>query len=217
MSQTGIALDAHGESKAKATRRFPRRNAEDVAFYRTAYRIAALEAEAFDRIARGHEANVELGRVFNQIKALLRHGEWKPYFAKKFAPRGIPLRTATAYMGLAREADERTKKADSALFPPATDPQAVAIREATEKQRRDVAKAKPESTYEASASTESKDEKPRTSLCMCRLQIRVTEKQRAHISALWRSEHRALADTQVIDLLTTLCSKYEISASSEGE
>jgi len=176
-----------------------------------------MEKEAVEWIGRGREANKELGRIFSRLKDLVGHGQFKRYFERKFGkPYRIAFRTAQSYMQMARQADE-PKRADSALFPPATDPQAVAIREATEKQRRDVANAKPESRYEASVSAESKDEKPRTSLRTCRLQMRVTEKQRAQISALWRSEHRALAEIQVIDLLTTLCSQHEISASSEGE
>jgi hypothetical protein len=202
-------------------RRYCRRTAEDVAFYRTAHRFAELEAKAFDWIARGRPANIELGRVFNQIKALLKHGEWKPYFAKKFAPRGIHLRTATDYMAMARQDDEITKKADSALFPPATDPQAVEIREATARHRAAVARAKSSSSEAASSDAETdhceRAKDPEGSMCTCRLQIRMSKENHARVLALWRSRNRALAETAVAEFLLELCAKYEIDESASEE
>jgi len=64
-------------------------------------RIAALEASAFRCIARGRQANIELGHVFNQLKRVVGHGRWQRYFEQKFAPKGITLRTAENYMRLA--------------------------------------------------------------------------------------------------------------------
>src|ERR1700734_3629629 len=60
--------------------------------------LPELEKEALVWIARGKEANLQLGRVFCQMKQLCDHGEWVPYFNRTFSPHGIPLRTAQAYM-----------------------------------------------------------------------------------------------------------------------
>jgi hypothetical protein len=106
-----------------------------------AYRLATLHAKAIDWIARGREANIELGRVFNEIKDLLEHGDWESYCTEKFVPRGIALRTAQLYMQMAKEADAVSKSAKSALFPPATDPKTQAICDATEKAREAVVMA----------------------------------------------------------------------------
>lgn len=202
-------------------RRFPRRTAEDVAFYKRLRLIAALETKAFDWIARGREANIELGRVFNKIKPLQKHGEWKPYFAKTFEPRGIRLRTAVEYMRLAREADEITKKADSALFPPATDPQAVEIREATERARLAVAAAAPRSSDEPIMDTDKRvsrdSNKAASCMCTCRFHIRMTTEQRDTIVALFRSEHRHSAEIEITDYLMELCAKHEITGSDSAE
>jgi hypothetical protein len=100
-----------------------------------------LNAKAFRFILRGQEANIELGRVFNQIKALVGHGNWRAYYEATFAPAGVAFRTAQEYMRLANEADAIQKNANSALFPPATDPQAVAVNAASEQAKQDVARA----------------------------------------------------------------------------
>src|ERR1700676_2937487 len=125
----------------KPFRRFPRRNADDVVLDRRARLIAQIETEAVEWIGRGREANIELGRRFIRLKDLVGHGHFEKYYERKFGqPYRIAFRTAQVYMRLAREADE-AKGADPALFPPATDPQAVAIREATERARLAVADA----------------------------------------------------------------------------
>ena len=55
-------------------RRYCRRTAEDVAFYRRLRLIAELETKAFDWIERGRPANIALGRVFNQIQGTVSRG-----------------------------------------------------------------------------------------------------------------------------------------------
>jgi hypothetical protein len=110
-------------------RRFPRLPAEDIAAQGIAQRLAELETKAFDWIARGHDANVQLGRVFLQMKKLIEYGRWEAYFIETFEPRGIPLRTGQHYMELANAADAVSAKI--ALFPPATDAEAEEINEAT--------------------------------------------------------------------------------------
>src|SRR6266566_5697678 len=76
-------------------------SAEAIAAQAKADLLANLEAKAFEWIARGREANIELGRVFNQLKPLVEHGKWEPYFVATFEPRGIALRTGQEYMRMA--------------------------------------------------------------------------------------------------------------------
>jgi hypothetical protein len=103
-----------------------------------AERLAALEAKALHWIARGRAANVELGRVFLQIKDIVGHGRWERYYAERFGSCGVAQRTAQTYMQLAREEDDISKSAASALFPPAADPQTQAINAATERAQAEV-------------------------------------------------------------------------------
>jgi hypothetical protein len=98
-----------------------------------AERLAALEAMAFQQIARGRAANLELGRLFIQIKDIVGHGRWERYYVERFGSCGVAKRTAQTYMDLARKEDAISKSADSALFPPAMDPQGVKTRDATSK------------------------------------------------------------------------------------
>jgi hypothetical protein len=122
----------------------PTQSAEAIAEKAKAARLVVLDAQAFHWIARGREANRELGRIFNEIKSILKHGEWEPYFENTFRKHGIALRTAQDYMRLASEPD-RASRADPALFPPATDPQAQAISDAADKARTAVVTANEQS------------------------------------------------------------------------
>lgn len=96
-------------------------------------KLAALDARAFQWLARGHKANIEAGRVFLEIKHTLKcsagHGHWERHFAVRFAPMGVSLRTAQEWMAMAKKA----KSAESAFFPAADDPQAQDVNDATEK------------------------------------------------------------------------------------
>jgi hypothetical protein len=203
-------------------RRFPRRNAEDIAFYRRAMLIAEVETEAVEWIGRGREANIQLGRRFIRLKDLVGHGHFERYYERKFGlPYGIRFRTAQAYMQLARKADEEAKNADSALFPLATDSQAVAIREATEKKRLAVADAKQESSGEFTTNADmhpSKESKGSSnSMCTCRLHIRTTKERSVRIAALWKSEHRHSAESKTTDYLIELCDEYDIKGNDADE
>lgn len=158
---------------------------------------------------RGHQANIELGRVFNQIKALLKHGEWKPYFGETFVPRGIPLRTATEYMRLAREHDEITKKADSALFPPATDAQATEINTAAEEAKQEVASAAADQTESAESQSGPTLRKSRPRLDgLYRLPLFLTGKQKDNLDALRNSENWADAALEITTTIDELCIRY---------
>src|ERR1700682_1853180 len=97
MSQTMLTQDDHAyrhHDTPKAGRRFPRLRPEDLAAEAKVKRLATLDEEAFHWIDRGHKANIRLGRVFNQIKEILKHSEWEPYFNEKFLSRGVKFRTA---------------------------------------------------------------------------------------------------------------------------
>jgi len=102
-----------------------------------AEQLSALEAKAFLWIARGRSANIELGRVFLQIKDIVGHGRWEHYYGERFGSCGIAKRTAQTYMDLARKEDA-SKTAESALFPPAMDTQAVKTRDVTAKAEAEV-------------------------------------------------------------------------------
>ncbi len=218
----------HSPKRTKGIVRHARRTAEDVAFHHRVRRIAALEKEArkwiarsITLIARGRAANIQLGRIFIKLKRLVGHGNFESYYVKKFErDYGIAFRTAQDYMRLARDADE-AKSAAPALFPPATDPQAVETREATARHQAAVARARSSSSETASSDAETdhgeraKDHEG--SMCTCRLQIRMSKEDHARVLALWRSDHRALAESAVTKFLLELCAKYGIDGNtSEG-
>jgi hypothetical protein len=110
-------------------------SAESIADKAKAERLAALEAEAVHLIGRRQEAKIGLGRVSIELRDTVGHGNWERYFAEKFAPLGISLRTAQRYMKMAAELGAVSKDDNLSLFPPATDPQAQAISGAADKAR----------------------------------------------------------------------------------
>jgi hypothetical protein len=103
-----------------------------------AEQLAALERTVLVWIARGRQANVEVGRGLIKIKKLLPHGQWERYYAERFGTCGIAKRTAQAYMELARKEDANSKSAESAHFPTAMDRHAVTMRNATAKAEADL-------------------------------------------------------------------------------
>ena len=178
-------------------------SAEAIAAQAKADLLANLEAKAFEWIARGREANIELGRVFNQLKNLMGHGQWERYYETTFAPQSVALRTAQLYMKMACEADELTKNANFALFPPATDPQATAVNVAVEQAERAVANA----TANEPAPPES-EPKPKRLLRKSRIRLDglyhlplyLTGDQKANLDALrkspnWRGAELAIRAT----------------------
>jgi len=196
-------------------RRFPRRTAEDVAFYRTAYRIADLETQAREWIGRGRDANTELGRIFIRLKGLVGHRNFEKYYIAKFGrPYNIAFRTAQSYMRLAREADEKAKSARPAPYPLATDQHAVAIREAAERARQAVAGAAEDSSSD-SASNDA--ETAANSICIFRPYIRMTREQRDTVAQLWKSKHRKSVDSDVTDYMLRLCKKYDVFRSDSKD
>jgi hypothetical protein len=184
-------------------------SAEDVAAQANAARLANLEASAFQWIARGREANIELGRVFNQIKSLVGHGNWETYYEATFTPLGVALRTAQAYMKMAGEADEAKKNANLALFPPANDPQAAAVNAASEQAKQEVANA----TDNASAPTEpkpvKKPRKPRLRLNgSYSLPLFLTGEQKDNLDELRKSQNWRGAELAIIATIERLFVQY---------
>ena len=108
----------------------PRKKPQSISSGAKAEQLAALEAQAFHCIARGRAANLELGRMFLQIKVIAGHGRWESYYDERFGSSYVAFRTAQTYMNMARKEDAISKTAESALFPLAMDPQAVTRRDA---------------------------------------------------------------------------------------
>jgi hypothetical protein len=195
-------------------RRYCRETAEDVAFFRTARLIGELEVKAHEWLARGREANTEFGRILIRLKPLVGHGHFKEYYERKFGqPYHIKFRTAQTYMKMAREQD-KAKGAGLALFPPATDPHSVAIREAAERARQGVADA-PQGSSSDSASNDA--EASANATCIFRPYIRMTRGQRDMAVQLWKSEHRRSVDSDVTDYLMQLCEKYDVARSDSAD
>jgi hypothetical protein len=196
-------------------RRFPRLGPEDLAALAKAERLAALDERAFEWIVRGRPANLELGRVFNQIKDILEHGEWKPYFTNKFLPRGIAFRTAQDYMKMAGEADEITKNANPAHFPPATDSPAIAIRHANEADKAEVATV----GEQPSKSHDKEGQKPRKKRVrldgIYNLPLFMTGELKDATDLLLKSKKWARAERKIMDLLQHQLIKYGFLNNSE--
>ena len=210
MPETEIALETE-------IVRFPRLRPEDLAAEARATRLTSLNKKAFHWIDRGHKANRRLGRVFNQIKEILKHGEWEPYFNEKFLPRGIKFRTAQEYMKIAREADAVRENANSALFPPATDQPAREIHEATEKEKARVTAARDQSPETADKDAKSTREKRVRLEGIYRLPLFMTGPQKDATDALLQSKKWPRAETKIMELLQQLQHKYGILNNSEQE
>lgn len=155
---------------------------------------AALEAVAFRLIARRREVRMELGRTFIRIKAILKHGRWKSYFAETFGESGITLRTAQRYMDLVQASEAQDSQNDKmSLFKSACDPQAIEIRDVTERAKAEVGDAvrhtqKGERVY--------------------KLALHLSMAERVAADQLWKSPYRPRAEKKIIDLLRQLCIEF---------
>jgi hypothetical protein len=161
-------------------------------------RLAVLVAEAFGWIARGRTANIELGRVFLQIKAIVGHGRWERYYADTFGSSGIAKRTAQAYMDLARKEDANSKSAESAHFPKARDQHAVTMRNATAK-----------AEAEVGSSAHLKPVADPTG-AIFNLQVRLTAEVQEAVGKLRSSADWLSAEREIVAFLRTLCVKLGI-------
>jgi len=209
----------HHPEDVKPFRRFPRRTAEDVAFFQTSYRIVELETQAREWIGRGREADKELGRTFTRLKALVGHGKFEAYYDLKFGkPYGIRFRTCQAYMKLARQEDEKTKSADSAQFGDATDPKAKAIDRAT-----DAAAAKVAAAVVNGAEDQDRQKtatrKPRIRRDgIYRLPLHMTGKEKNATDQLVKSDDWPSAEAWLLKMLRTLHEKYDVAVgASDGQ
>ena len=145
-------------------------------------------------MARGREVHIEAGRTLNELKKVLGHGRWQRHFAETFAPRGLSLRTAERYMQLA-EAETDPKIAKMAVFKPAKDPEAVKVRNATERAQMEAAAA-------AGPSPERKQ--------VYKLALHLSAKQRNAAGKLWVSPYRRSAEKRIIELLNELFIEFRI-------
>jgi hypothetical protein len=210
MLETEIALETE-------IVRFPRLRPDDLAAEARATRLTSLDKKAFHWIDRGRKANRRLGRVFNQIKKILKHGEWEPYFNEKFLPRGVTFRTAQDYMKMARDADAVRENANSALFPPATDRQAREINEATEKEKARVTAARDEPPETADEDARTTRKKRIRLDGIYRLPLHMTGAQKDATDALLQSKKWPRAERKILNLLQQLQSRYGILNNSEQE
>jgi hypothetical protein len=178
----------------KSARRIPGRVETSASAELKLDRVAALDAKVLQWMARGREAKIEIGRAMNELKRILGHGRWKRHFAETFAPRGLSLRTAERYMKLAKaEVDSKIDKL--ALFKPAGDPQAVQVRNATEK-------AKTEADGAVRPLRGPKQ--------IYKLALHLNVAERIAADKLWASSHRRHAEKKIIDLLKQLFIEFHI-------
>jgi hypothetical protein len=168
----------------KAVRRAPTDHMQD--------RVAALDAKVFQGIARGREANIEVGRALNELKRILGHGKWQRHFSETFASNGLTMRTAQRYMQLAEDESD-PKIAKMAVFKRAKDREAVKVRNATEK-------AKAEADGAVRPLPESKQ--------IYKLALHLTVDECNAADKLWASSHRRHAEKKIRDLLRQLFIKF---------
>jgi hypothetical protein len=166
-------------------------------------KLITLEAKAFEWIARGRAANLELGRLFLQIKVIVGHGRWEHYYEERFGSCGIAKRTAQTYMDLAREC-LKSKTADSAFFPPATDPHAQAIVGAAEDARAAVARAVQQSIEAPKAKRKIRVRRDG----IYKLPLSLTGREMAVTDELRESPQWAAVEMEIIALLEQLHIKY---------
>jgi hypothetical protein len=162
-------------------------------------RVAALASQAFSFLRRGREANVEAGRIFNEIKRILGHGRWKAYFRKTFAPCGVIQRTAQNYMAMARKADADLKKENFSFSQAARDPHAQSMRRANEKAKSEVAIA-------AAQSPTPKREPVRRD-GVYKLPLFLTVGQQNATDELRKSSNWPAAEKKIVSLLNVLCAE----------
>lgn len=174
-------------------RRYPRlsRSKPATDAERTEDRIAELDKMVFMSLTRRNEACIEMGRAFNELKALLGHGKWLLHFRETFKPHGLNLRTAERYMCRARKADAAGID-NVSNFTPATDRHAQEIKNAVEQSQADVAAAPGGNKVDGAHQR------------IYRLPIHITESLRNAIEALRRSEEWPRAEQKIIRLLEHL-------------
>jgi hypothetical protein len=147
---------------------------------------ARLEKQAFRVIGSLNKMRVELGQIFIQLKATLKHGEWGDYYEETFGG-SVSFRSAERYMELAAKANSDSLS----ILKPGTDQHAVKIQNATERARTEtgvVEKPKPGKVY--------------------RLALHLSMAQREATILLWASPHRPNAEVELVTVLDSLHIKY---------
>jgi hypothetical protein len=153
-------------------------------------RVRELDKLANKWLARGYEANTQVGRAFNELKQLLGHGRWLRHFEQKFA-HYITLRTAENYMRQARNEDSKIEKLSN--FAPATDSEAV---------------RKAKATAEAHAEVERADR--RFPIFKPPLRLRSTQELDA-ARQLWKS-HGTIGEKRMIEVLRQMFVEFHIGS-----
>ncbi len=150
---------------------------------------AELETQALRAIASFRKTRLELGKIFNRLKATLKHGEWERYYEKTFGDSAVSFRSAERYMKLAAQAN-----ADSdslSILKPGMDQHAVSMRKATERAQVAVGDVpKQEQVY--------------------RLAIHLSPDKRDATIRLWASPHRPSAERELVSVLERLHVKFGV-------
>lgn len=154
-------------------------------------RVAALDAKVFRCLARGRDANIEVGRALIELKQILGHGKWQRHIEEKFA---FSLRTAERYMRLAK-AEAESKSDKVTVFKPASDPEAVKIRSATDQAQAEVGRT-------VLPLLERKE--------IYKLALHLSMDERNATDQLWNSPCRTRAEKKIIDLLKRLYVEFRI-------
>jgi hypothetical protein len=147
---------------------------------------ARLEKQAFRAIGSLRKMRVELGQIFIQLKATLKHGEWGDYYEETFGG-SVSFRSAERYMELATKANSDSLS----ILKPGMDQYAVNMHKTTERARKEtgvVDEPKPERVY--------------------RLALRLNTAQRDATILLWASPHRPGAEIELVTVLDSLHIKY---------
>jgi hypothetical protein len=182
--------------------------AEAIASTAREERLQFLETEALHWITRGYEVNVALGRLFTEMKLIVGHGRWERYFAEKFAPRGISLRTGQEFMRLAAIETESPKNADLAHFPEATDAQASEIKEATLKAQKKLSEARKQGPQQP-------PHKRRVRLAgIYRLPLWLTGQEKDDLDALRKTANWPAAEAELLAVLRRLFQRQEPASKS---
>jgi hypothetical protein len=153
-------------------------------------RIRELDKLANKWLARGHEANTQVGQAFNELKQILGHGRWLRHFKKRYEQH-ITLRTAENYMRQARDEDSKIEKLSN--FAPAADSEAVTKSEVT-----------------AEASMEVEDAKRRHPIFKPPLRLRSTQELNA-ARQLWKS-HGTIGEKRMIAVLRQMLVEFNIGS-----
>ena len=182
------ATNSEATLSTPGTERFPRLSEKDEA--KREVERKRLVDYAWHLFRARDRVRVELGYTFIRIKETFPHGDWQSFVRKTFEETHVSLRTVQRWMRLARKADQDSENDTTALFKPAMDLEAVAVRNATA-----AAEAEVNKRPTGSPSRDSD---------VYRLPLRMTGYERDRTNQLRKSPKWALAEEKVITLLGAL-------------